>query len=183
VLDELLKAGGSWLINPYHNLSHALRVANVVINEVPEVERTTFLIAALFHDYGHPGVMGEDEKNIERAIQKVLLLPAKPGTSLEYAAELIRGTQFPLPEGMTLTPDQGLLRDADFWHTAFLGKEDWLQVQVGLAAEFGKSLKDWLVGNAGYIETVPTFSKWGRITAEDHRGRMTRTAVRWAACL
>jgi hypothetical protein len=177
-LTALVKLGGAWLVNPYHNLSHALRVADTVSRTLKE--DPTFIVAALFHDWGHPGTMGDDGKNIERTCAKVMSLPKREGVDLERAAELIRGTQFPLPDGMVLTPEQGILRDADFWHTAFLNDQDWLQVQAGLATEFGKSLKDWLIGNVSYIETVPTFSKWGAMTAEDYRGFLVRQARRWA---
>jgi (p)ppGpp synthase/HD superfamily hydrolase len=40
--------------------------------------------------------------------------------------------------------------------------------------------KESLIGNVSYIETVPTFSKWGAMTAEDYRGFLVRQARRWA---
>lgn len=180
VLEELLRAGGTWLTNPYHNLSHVLRVWNAIKDEaVVKTDAQTWAVAALFHDWGHPGVMGNDGDNIERSCLMVQSLPQDRFDSAK-AIRLIAGTQFPLPDGMTLTPEEGLLRDADFWHTATLNNEDWLQVQAGLAREFGKPFKVWLTENADYILTVPTFSKWGERTSEDYREFMSRRARFWA---
>ena len=124
--------------------------------------------------------MGNDPENIARAVEKIRGLPLwNPNVDLDIAAHAVEGTVFPAPDGFKPTPAQGILRDADFWHAAYLSEEDWLMVQAGLAREFGKTLPEWLVGNINYLRTVPTHSVWGEYIAPQFRPILVKQAEIW----
>lgn len=185
--DEFLKTN-TGLTNPYHDLHHALRVSwcvaqgahfqNLDTNTVG-----TLYLAGLFHDWGHPGVMGNDRLNVLRAADKVRSLSKSNSDvdfDLELAANAIIGTEFPLPPNLDLTFDQKILRDADYWHCAYLNEEDWLSLQVGLAKEAGKTPQEWLTGNTEFVRTVPALSPWGQLMSDKYRGMLIARVDYWA---
>jgi hypothetical protein len=93
---------------------------------------------------------------------------------------MIMGTEFPLPQGFALTPEQEILRDADYWHCALLSESDWLALQIGLAKEMGKSPAEWFAGNLEFVKTVPGLSPWGKYMASEYREVLIRRVVMWA---
>lgn len=130
-IHEFVKSNGASSTNPYHNAQHAFRVATCISSSfLPKIARQNVMLAGLFHDWRHPGGFGvatTDQENVERAAQKVLTLGAPYDTwNLEYVADLIRATVFPMsPEKMQkLDENMRILRDADVWHAAFLNEQD-----------------------------------------------------------
>ena len=186
-LEEFLNTN-TGLTNPYHNLQHALRVAESTIRashfmKLDTETQTSLAIAGLFHDWGHPGVSGNDHANVTRAADKVYSIPTKDSAESDInvvAANIILGTEFPLPQGFALTPEQEILRDADYWHCALLSESDWLALQIGLAKEMGKNPAEWFARNLEFVKTVPGLSPWGKHMASEYRDTLIRRVVMWA---
>ena len=62
------------LHNPYHNMRHMLHVmwlcyqaCSFYKDEMSPRDMRVLLIAAIFHDFDHLGIRGDDSKNIMRA--------------------------------------------------------------------------------------------------------------------
>lgn len=185
--DEFLKSNAHRLVNPYHNLSHALRVAFYVhiaadSQGMDSKDIHSLVVAALYHDWGHPGVKGDDHENVMRAAAKARSLPNwDPLVDNDLVAEIIMGTEFPLPDGVALTEMQMLLRDADFWSNALLPEQAWFIAQVGLARERGDmSLHDWFDWNQAMISNFPTYTNWGRVAAHTFRAELCERSRKWA---
>jgi len=194
-LHEFVRTNGGNTL-PYHNLLHALRVSSAAVEAVQQeqassglsqMEVNTVAVAGLFHDWGHPGVTsppgsGGDATNVARSAEKVLSLPEVEDFpwDRESAAEAVRGTVFPLPEGVTISYMACVLRDADVWHVAALSPADLLAVQVGLAEEMGVPFVKWLEGNAEFYENMDAFTSWARLQSRMHRKRLVATVKEWA---
>lgn len=182
--------------NPYHNLRHALRVVDEVAKGLkllaerdPDTwtpqKLETLLVAALFHDWGHPGKASNDVENVNRAAEKVLSLPKEwnPDVDLDLAAEAIRGTQFPFLDASVLTPVQEILRDADVWHQAMLSYEDWFDAQVGLATELGIPLNKWFGMTEEFVGGLLAFGPRAAILKGMYQENLMARARDWAAVL
>ena len=93
------------LNRPYHNGRHMLHVLYLCYQacayyrgscELTLRQARNLLIAALGHDFDHPGMQGDDDLNIERAIRNFIphLLPGdKPHTG--EITSIMRVTEFP----------------------------------------------------------------------------------------
>ncbi len=189
-LGEFLRSSGKSLINPYHNLQHALRVAAAVDHDVNlwirGRRRREFILAALYHDWGHPGCAGDDAKNVERAALKVLSLRGVvEGVKLKRVAMLIRSTQFPMDEREVrrLGDHQLLLRDADIWNQGDLTSMEIFQLNVGLATEFGVPLRKWIEGNIAFFTAAPYWTEYGEVQASKHRARFLGLYNDWLEVL
>lgn len=185
--------------NPYHSMAHGLRVGALAgqamaSHTLPDVEAfgsvtesnlvRTATVAGLFHDWGHPGKGGTDDKeNVERAAQKVMQLEdGQYGFTGTMAAAAILDTAFPY-EGDPVEALGGLLRDADIWHMADLTEEEFLEAQAGLAAELGVPLAEWIAGNATFLSDVMAWTPWGKDKAMGNRERMVAWCKRWGVKL
>ncbi len=95
------------------------------------------MIAALYHDYNHPGRTGHDDLNIEFAVRglKAHIHPDDQN-ALEDIITIIRSTEFP-PPAMTqkASLEAQILRDADASQSL---SDAWIQqVLFGLGDEMG----------------------------------------------
>lgn len=111
------------LQKPYHNFRHMFHVLYMCYqacvfyaDELSPREMRNLLIAAMFHDFDHSGMMGNDDLNIERAIRglrKHLLSEDQPES--ENIAGLIRATEYPykVPSENLCGLLAPILRDAD----------------------------------------------------------------------
>lgn len=126
--------------SPYHNFRHMVHVMWQVYDAIkyyslgPE-EARALLIAALFHDYGHEGISGDDSKNINKAIVSIRNFILKEDLPLLLQIEdLISATEYPHNE-QEVSKSAKILRDADM-SQAF--DNAWIQqVTFGLAKESG----------------------------------------------
>jgi hypothetical protein len=129
--------------NPYHNYRHVTHVfflcyqaCMFYADKLTPREMRNLLVAALFHDFDHPGTPGPDTVNIEIAVAGLRrhLLP-EDAAHFDDIASLIRATEYPyrMPtENLDLSAQ--ILRDADMSQAMSVA---WLQqVVFGLAAEW-----------------------------------------------
>ncbi len=161
------------LNHPYHNFRHMFHVLwlcheacryyrEVVQQPISRRAARNLLIAALFHDFNHSGLMGDDDLNVERALRglrKHILEMDKP--SLGDIESAIRGTQYPYvvqPQDLDLC---GLiLRDADVSQAFSVA---WLQqVIFGLAAEWNMKPIEVLKLQEPFHRKLVFQTDWGR---------------------
>ena len=151
---------------PYHNLRHMLHVmwasyhgAEFYGKEIDARTLRNILIAALFHDYNHPGETGNDAKNIEVAIKglKTFILHSdKP--YLDEICYYIKATQFPHLK-MDLTLPAKIIRDVDVAYTL---SDAWIQtVSFGLSEEIGLSTEDMLKSQETFLKSLKFETDWG----------------------
>lgn len=110
---------GKWLTNHYHNFNHALNVTYNAkyISEKLGLDSTPFVLASLFHDFGHSGGTLTDKENINIAVKGLAEFFNEEAYLLkdlkfDYIERLIRCTEFPYT---TDPKDIGecIMRDAD----------------------------------------------------------------------
>lgn len=161
------------LNHPYHNFRHMFHVLWLVYDGCsyyssflsPRHVRDV-LIAALFHDFNHSGMMGDDDLNIERAIRglKKYILP-EDASSVADIVFLIRATQYPPVVTNPSLPDfeapcVSILKDADL-SQAF--STAWIQqVVFGLAAEWGKTPMDVLKLQEPFLKNLKFKTEWAK---------------------
>jgi hypothetical protein len=125
------------------------------------------LVAALFHDFDHPGHPHPGEKdpdriNIEISITSLRrhIAPADRALLPEIEA-LIKATQFPYK----ITSDKldllgKIIRDADLAQAL---SPTWIQqVIIGLAREWGVTPLEALRGQASFLGALPFNTRWAR---------------------
>lgn len=149
---------------PYHNFRHMTHVLweaydGGVQMGLSKEELRILLIAALMHDYDHPGTKGDDSANIDRAIRALdkIALPEDRGHLIEIRAA-IRATQYPYTDE-AFTPTQLLLRDADQSQTFSLV---WMQSLGGLSQEMGISFKAILEMQRPFMSGLKFHTLWGQ---------------------
>lgn len=165
---------------PYHNFRHMLHVTWLVyqgceyyVDRLTPREMRDVLIAALFHDFDHSGMMGNDDLNIERtvrALDKHLLEEDSPFFS--RISKLLRSTEYP-PGRINIEWNgdadmnvqnpflcSDILRDADV-SQAF--STAWVQqVVFGLAAEWRQSPLEVLKMQQGFLSGLKLRTEWAR---------------------
>jgi hypothetical protein len=157
------------IFHPYHNLRHMLHVFWMCYQACVFYEDTlkprqirNILIAALFHDYDHSGMSGNDDLNIARAIrglEKHLLEEDK--NSFAEISDIIRATEFPyvIPEN-ELNLSQQIIRDADIVQVFSVA---WIQqVILGLAKEWNKPTMDILKIQEGFLSKIKFSTTWAK---------------------
>jgi hypothetical protein len=160
------------LENPYHNFRHMLHVTWLCHQacqyyraELTPLEMRELLIAALFHDFDHPGHphLGEpdpDRINIEIAIGGLRkhVVPSDP-SSLPRVEALIRATHFPYKtSGEELDLSGKIIRDADLAQAL---NPVWLQqVVIGLAAEWRTQPLDVLKMQPSFFDQLRFNTSW-----------------------
>jgi len=134
--------GNTGALNPYHNNQHMIAVAYLALQFYEESlfaksygkrdpqlyarRQLELVLAALFHDFNHPGVSRPDELNIADALAAWdAFATTKQFNSerKEHVAKLIQCTQFPY----TTSVEDGqmcCLRDADLLAATVLGEPD-----------------------------------------------------------
>lgn len=143
--------------NPYHGIDHLFMVfkyaANISVFPEPEF-KNELLVAALFHDFGHVGKMGNDNANIlvaQEALTKFHGL--HPEFNLDVALYLIGCTEYPyVVEDKDLTMEAMILRDSDF---SYLFEDiSIVKLYSGLRSEFGSTLEDFMNSQPKFLEGV-----------------------------
>jgi hypothetical protein len=162
------------LQNPYHNFRHMLHVTWLCHQaceyyraELTRLQMHELLIAALFHDFDHPGQphQGEldpDRINIEIAIcglQKHAKRSDRP--SLPSIEALIRATHFPYKtSGDELDLSGKIIRDADLAQAL---NPVWVQqVVIGLARESSAQPLDVLKMQPSFFDRLRFNTSWAR---------------------
>ena len=157
------------LSHPYHNFRHMFHVLWLAYDAcqfydgvLTPRQMRNLLIAALFHDYNHSGMLGDDDLNIERAVRgfrRHVAVEDQP--CVEEIVALIRATQYP-----NVTPSDQLdlcgkiLRDADLSQAFSVA---WIQqVVFGLAAEWGAKPIDVLKLQESFHRNLSFQSEWAR---------------------
>lgn len=155
---------------PYHNFRHMFHVvwlcydACVFYREVmSQKQMRKLLIAAMFHDFDHPGRSGNDDLNIEiaiRGLRKNILDEDK--MLLDEIESLIRSTQFPhIVPADQLTMLGAILRDADLSQGL---SPVWVQeIIFGLSSEMCVSPIDVFKMQAGFFANLKFLTEWGKI--------------------
>jgi hypothetical protein len=157
------------LRHPYHNLRHMLHVfwlcyeACVFYGDrLSKRQVRNLLIAALFHDFDHSGMFGNDDLNIERAVRGLRKhLAHWEEFTVEDIIEIMRATEFPhkTPSGQLDLPAQ-ILRDADVSQALSVA---WLQqIVIGLASEWGKPPLEVLKAQRGFHRSLSFQTEWAR---------------------
>jgi len=153
--------------NPYHNFRHMFHVvwlcyqAGIFYSLAPRPFRN-LLIAAIFHDFDHTGLMGNDDVNIAlaiRGLEKHILPEDRP--HFAEIAGLVRSTEYPYKqysEGVELLAQ--ILRDADLAQAL---TPVWIQqVVFGLAAEGRLTPAEVLKQQKPFLSGLKLSTEWGR---------------------
>jgi hypothetical protein len=162
------------LNNPYHNFRHTLHVSWLCYEacryyrtELTARQMRILLIAALFHDFDHPGQPhpGEpdpDKINIDIAIAGLRrhIVPQDRALLPEIEA-VIEATHFPYKiaaEQLDLLSK--IIRDADLAQAL---SPTWIQqVVIGLAREWGMKPLDVLRQQGSFLAGLPFNTQWAR---------------------
>ncbi|MEI6835276.1 MAG: hypothetical protein WCK59_00385 [Candidatus Falkowbacteria bacterium] len=155
--------------NPYHNLRHLMYVVCQVYvggKFMKYYELTSnrsfraLLIAAMFHDYAHSGVMGHDKDEVDRSVLEAKKYLLKSDMDLEdEVTNFIRATQFPYVEcKQNLGVD--IIRDADM---SQLFDDEWIQqVILGLSLEMKITPLQMLQSQLVFIPAMTFHTKWAK---------------------
>ena len=157
------------LDNPYHNFRHMLhvtwlcyRACEYYLGRISPREMRNLLIAALFHDFDHRGVAGDDSVNIALAIKALnQYLLSEDRKYFDEIVAVIKATEFPhkIPAA-ELKLCGRILRDAD---VAQALEPTWLyQVIFGLAAELEKTLIEMLKIQEQFLSGLNFSTDWAR---------------------
>lgn len=162
------------LTNPYHNFRHMSHVlwlcyqaCRYYRKELSPRQKRILLIAALFHDFDHPGHPhpGEedpDRLNIELAIAGVRRhITAEDRPLLSEIEETIRATHFPYKtSGDKLDLLGKIIRDADLAQAL---APVWIQqVVIGLAGEWNMPPIEVLKLQARFLAGISFNTDWAR---------------------
>lgn len=161
------------LQNPYHNLRHILHVtwlcyqaADFYRQKLSPRQIRNLLVAALFHDFDHPGHSrpGEDSDhlNIEIAIAALRRhLQPVDRAALPEIETLIRVTEFPYkPSARSLDLSGKIIRDAD---RAQVLNPAWIQqIVIGLAEEAGVAPLAMLRAQRSFLDALVFETRWAR---------------------
>jgi len=162
------------LVRPYHNLRHMLHVtwlcyqaAEFYRDRMTPRQIRNLLIAALFHDFDHPGhphpgVDDPDGINIRRAIaalRRHIALEDRP--FLPTIGALIEATHYPyIVAGEPLDLSGQIIRDADLAQAL---SPIWIQqVVIGLAREQRVSPLDILKMQPAFLAALSFNTEWAR---------------------
>jgi len=157
--------------NPYHNLYHTLWVVLQVSNackyyrdRLAPIEIFIILMAALFHDFKHPGIRTNDALNIETAILAMdLVLLDEHVQYFEKIAWYIRTTEHPyVIEERFLDLCAQILRDADM--SQVFSPEGVPYVVNGLSKEWKEDPRDLLEMQPTFIRNIKFLTGWAKET-------------------
>ena len=149
---------------PYHNVRHMSHVFwesydGALYMGLNKREMRNLLIAALFHDYNHTGIKGDDSINIQRsfdALDEYLLEEDKP--YIEEIKSAISATKYPYTD-KKFTKNELILRDADQSQTF---SPVWIQsILYGLGKELEMSHEQMLKIQKPFLENMKFYTAWG----------------------
>ncbi|MDO8482791.1 MAG: hypothetical protein Q7S86_03165 [bacterium] len=167
------------LHHPYHNLRHMLHVlwlcyqaclfykekrinGNLSSPKLTPRQMRNLLIAALFHDFDHSGLLGDDDLNIEKALRalKKHILP-EDEMHLDEIVGILKATEFPYKVSSdSLGLLAKIIRDADMSQALSVA---WIQqVILGLAAEWRKTAVEILQMQGPFMSNLKFFTDWGQ---------------------
>lgn len=154
---------------PYHNFRHMFHVLWLCYNachyyqgELSQREMRSLLVAALFHDFNHSGMMGDDDLNIARSIRALKkFVVAEDSEHLEGIVAIIEATQYPYTVPSEELPlCSQIIRDADLSQAFSVA---WIQqVIFGLAAEWRTKPIEVLRAQAGFLGGLSFTTEWGQ---------------------
>src|ERR1700722_10358741 len=162
------------LRNPYHNFRHTLRVlwlcqkaCRYYQKKLTPRQMRNLLIAALFHDFDHPGHPHPGEQDPDRINIRIAIaglrrhIMADDRASLPEIEALIEATHYPYKTaGEELDLLGKILRDADL---AQVFSPVWIQqVVIGLAGERGVKPIEILRAQASFLDTLSFHTRWAR---------------------
>lgn len=154
---------------PYHNFRHMMHVTFQVYDamkyyhyfeEYGKKKARAFLIAAMFHDYNHPGKKRDDHQNIvdaKKGIRDVIL--PEDQELLGFIEMLIGATEYPHVQ-IDNSLEVDIIRDAD---TAQTFSDAWYQqVIFGLSQEMGITPMQCLQHETEFITSIPLTTQWAK---------------------
>ncbi len=159
------------LKHPYHNFRHMFHVLWLCYQAcayyiskgmMTKREARNLLVAAMFHDFDHSGLMGDDDLNIARAIRG-FLRNIDP-YDLDYSndiVQLIKWTEYPyaVPSEQISLCGQ-ILRDADVSQAL---NPAWLQqVVFGLSTEWNTTPLEILKKQGPFCNGLVFHTEWGK---------------------
>lgn len=162
------------LNNPYHNFRHTLHVlwlchkaCRYYQEKLTSYEMRSLLIAALFHDFDHPGHPHPGEQDPDRINIKIAIaglqryMAPEDREFLPEIEALIEATHYPYKTaGEELTLLGQIIRDADL---AQVLSPVWIQqVVIGLAREWGVKPIEVLRAQASFLDTLSFNTQWAR---------------------
>lgn len=157
--------------HPYHNWRHMTHVLVMAYfacqhhhKKLTTIQMRKILIAAIFHDFDHSGMMGQDDLNIQRALRALdthLLEEDRPYR--HDIAMLIEATEYPYKASSEDLPlSAQILRDADMAQVFSMA---WMQqVIFGFASEWRKEPIDVLRQQIPFLGSVSFHTSWGQTT-------------------
>jgi len=167
---QVVMSSAKNLKNPYHNFRHMFHVtwlcydACVFYEDVlTPAQMRKLLIAAMFHDFDHPGRSGNDDLNIEISIRGLRKnVDTCDEKNLSEIENIIRTTQFPhIIPASQLNLMQAILRDADLSQGL---SPVWVQeIIFGLSSEMCVSPTDVFKMQAGFFTNLKFITEWGKI--------------------
>lgn len=149
---------------PYHNVRHMLHVFwesydGAIYMGLDKRETRNLLISALFHDYNHTGIKGDDSINIQRsfdALDKYLLEEDTP--YIDEIKSTIMATKYPYTD-QQFKENELILRDADQSQTF---SSVWIQsILYGLGKELEMSHEQMIKLQKPFLENMKFYTKWG----------------------
>ena len=156
--------------HPYHNFRHMVHVLYLCYDacvfyadKLTPRQMRNLLIAALFHDFDHTGVSGDDAVNIERAVEGLRAhISDEDLAHFNEIAYLIRCTEFPYKRPSDKISLLGqIIRDADLSQNFSVA---WIQqVVFGLAKEWEKDPIVVLGMQEDFMKNVLHYNtEWGQ---------------------
>ncbi|HOX21756.1 MAG TPA: hypothetical protein PKZ02_02170 [Candidatus Paceibacterota bacterium] len=159
------------LTNPYHNFRHMFHTLWLCYQacvfykrELTPREMRNLLIAAMFHDFDHSGMMGNDDLNIERAIRGLEKhLAQRDKAYFDDICEIIWATEFPHKSPSKSLPLLAqIIRDANVAQGFSVA---WIQqVIFGLAKEWGKKPIEIIAGQCPFLSHLDFVTEWAQQT-------------------
>jgi len=159
------------LCNGYHNFRHTCHILWLchsacyfyrLEERMSKRDMRNLLIAAIFHDFNHTGVVGPDEKNISLALEALrkFILP-EDEEYLEEITRILKGTEYPYKvptEKMDLLVQ--IIREAD---TSQCLTVAWIQqVVFGFSTEWKKTPLEVLKMQEPFLSSLKFNTTWGK---------------------
>lgn len=155
------------LSNPYHNFRHIFHVTYLCYlaiiyygDKITSREARALLIAAMFHDFNHPGKTGNDDLNIEFALRGLRgNLLEEDKELLPLIEDMILSTEFPPKKDRpTLTLLQQIICDADVSQAMSVA---WIQqIIFGLAGEMSMTSRQVLEMQGTFLGSLKFQTEW-----------------------
>lgn len=154
---------------PYHNFRHMLHVTWLCYQaclfyrvDLDSRRMRNLLIAALFHDFDHSGMLGDDDLNIARAVRGLerYICPDDTG-SLGDITTIIRATEYPyLVSSEKLGLLERIIRDCDLSQAFSVA---WIQqVVIGLSQEWCRKPIEILESQTPFLRSIKFSTEWAQ---------------------